>query len=418
MHDFLRSQGAPARIGYVLLLAVTLFSVVRHAMPDPNYYPVDFKYFWLAGSLWADGVSPYGADLQALGNELFSGERINPFFYPPSWRLVTEVLSAMPPDLSESVWAWLSAVALALAAWVCALIANHLYPDSLSRFRVFVLAFAAIGGAHAVEVSIQIGQPAPFLLLAFAMLLYSSLQPSLALTVAAMTVLLLKPQLGIPLALACVFVPSQRAGLAIAVALTGALAIYGLGAAPMETFTDFLGNISLYSSFPENAAITTSGPVFLFGMLGASHISAYAFLAFAIIIIAAAGFFLTGAKVAPAEEAALFFLFFAAAAATTFMPTHNFDFLVLAPLLVLAWGRGGMILKASAVGLFLTMRAMSLSLIARHVFFADKTVNVMLFDTIGSFAILAAAGASLYTILRSTDTTPAPMSGLARERPT
>ena len=407
MLSYLRSQSISARVGYGLLFAVALLSVIRHAWPDANYFPVDFKYFWLAGSLWAEGVSPYGAELQTLGKELFPGERINPFFYPPNWRFLAELLAATPPDLSESIWAALSAAALLGFAWVSALIGNHLYPGGLSLWRIFVLSFAIVGGgSHAVEISIQIGQPAPFLLLAVTALLYTALKPSKMITAAAIAILLLKPQLGIPVAFACMFIPSMRVGLMIGVAITGALALYGLGSAPLATFSQFLANISIYGSLPENTGLVTSGPSFLLTLSTNADISAFIWLGFATAAIAVAVVY--ARQAGPIEEAlAARIVFFAMAAALFFMPTHNFDFLVMSCAIVLVWGYGRPIVQLAGVGVFLTMRSMSLSIIAQDALFADKTVNVTLFDTIGSALIFAAAGALIYVARKQPATTQA-----------
>ncbi len=420
MLTLMRSENPAVRAAYLALAIFAAGFMIMNAWPNPGYYPVDFKYFWLAGSLWNTGISPYGADLLALGAAEFPGERINPFFYPPNWRPVAGITALATPEQAETAWAALSAVAIALSSWQLALLSRH-FAAPLSTLRMFAIYLFVIACvAHGGEIAILIGQPTPFILAALTTLLLSVDRSNAVLATIAMTALFLKPQLSIPIACAAIFIPFLRAPTIIAGGLTGLLALFGLGlAAPIENFLAFLENIDSYKSFPENWPIHMSGPNFLLALLGVEAVSAFVLLGLCISVVAfSAAFSMYRGVDLRNNRNAVQLLLFAAMAAAFLMPTHNSDFLATMPALLLATRYGGATRLALIVGLFLVMRSMSLSLLTDGVIFADKTSMVGLYDTVGSGLLFAVAGSALWRVWRGADTqvrksAPTPLSPIS-----
>ena len=55
---------------------------------------VDFRFFWLAGTLWAEGIDPYGAQFRTAGAALLPpGNEVLYRFYPPQWWVVCRALA-------------------------------------------------------------------------------------------------------------------------------------------------------------------------------------------------------------------------------------------------------------------------------------------------------------------------------------
>lgn len=418
MLNFLRSESLAARAGYLAVAGVAMRFVVWGAWPNPDYYPVDFKYFWLAGTLWNAGISPYGAEILTLGAVEFPGERINPFFYPPNWRAIASLAALSTPEIAETAWAVLSGGALALSSWQLALLSRRfnapLSPPRMFAIYVFVIACVTHGG----EIAIIIGQPTPFILAALMSLLIAVDRSNAALATIAMTVLFLKPQLSIPLAAVAMFIPFLRMPMIIAGAVTGLLAVFGLGlAAPAENALAFLENIDSYKSFPENWPIHMSGPNFLFALFGIEAVSAFVLLGLSIIVTISSAVFLVCRRIDLCDkDNALHMLLFAVLTAAFLMPTHNFDFLAAMPAMLFVTRFTGPARLALIVGLFLVMRSMSLSLLTDAMIFADKTSMVGLYDTIGSALLFIVIGGALLRIGRNVDA-PLKQTGQAPHSP-
>jgi hypothetical protein len=96
------------------LLAFGVFGVARGS----NVHFADVRYFWLAGLLTADGISPYDhAAFKAAALQQGLGPRIDIFAYPPHTLLLCTLLSALPVEALRWGWALVNIVVLAVTAW-------------------------------------------------------------------------------------------------------------------------------------------------------------------------------------------------------------------------------------------------------------------------------------------------------------
>ncbi|MEM8772340.1 MAG: glycosyltransferase 87 family protein [Pseudomonadota bacterium] len=416
MADFFRSDSLAARSLYAVMLASALFVLARGIWPDPDYYPVDFKYFWLSGALWLEGVSPYGPELETLGAEQFPGVRINPFFYPPNWRAVSSLAALTGPQAAAVIWATLSACALLAASWQLALLSSA-SQQSLSIRRAFVLiAFFLIVIAHSGAVAITIGQPAPMLLCAVTTLLISMRYKNTQVAAVALTVLFLKPQLSIPLAItAFLFLPWMRRSVVIAGGATGALAFFGLGwSAPADVLAQFLSNIRQYGHYPENWPIHMSGPDLFLALANAQALSPFFWLVVSVGCAIGLASLAARASIDFSEPDNELILMLAALMITLFMmPTHNTDIMLAAPAILLLGQLPAYARLALIVGFALIMRSLSLSVMSDGFIFAEKTVWVALYDTMGLLCLCIAALISFQRILHAKN-----MAGAADTAPT
>lgn len=406
MLGFLQSQSLMARAFYVLLFAVTVAALKEPIFPANGYFPIDFKYFWLSGQIWLDGLAPYGEAFDALGGEAFPGEKVNPFFYPPNWWPFASLTALTDARTAENIWAIASVAALGIAVWQMTGL-SQTARLAIGRWRLFALIlFGIVVFSHSATIALHIGQPTLFLLCAFTSLLVGLRDQNRTLLTLTLVFLLLKPQFSLPLSFALfVCISWARVPVLIADAITGVLALIGLGfSAPMETFSQFLANVALYNAFPENWPIHMAGPLFACALLGLSELSAFVWLGLCFLSVLAIAGLARTRKLDFGQSALSIDLAILVAAVTVFlMPTHNPDTLLVMPALLLL-ERGQfreriMIL----IGATLLMRAFSLSTMLEGFIFAEKTVWVGLLDTTGTL-LMASACAFLFLQLRSAQT--------------
>ncbi|MCR9140445.1 MAG: hypothetical protein NXI27_31125, partial [Alphaproteobacteria bacterium] len=123
---------------------------------------VDFKYLWFAGSLWAEGTSPYGHIYYERAKAFFDNTNI-PWLmaYPPNWYPIARATAVLPLDVAERLWGALSAIMLLASS---ALMARTVWSvrerDDIWPFVAFGT-FICMGSATAIALSL--GQTAPLM---------------------------------------------------------------------------------------------------------------------------------------------------------------------------------------------------------------------------------------------------------------
>lgn len=385
-------------------LIVAAFSVataivlIMSVLPSGDYYAVDFKYFWLSGKLWSGGISPYGPELQMLGEQSFPDYRVNPFFYPPNWVVISTLVALFDADTAAALWASVSAGALVFASWQIAGLTGTDQASSSRTYRFLFILFALVVVAHSGSVAIHIGQPTPILLCALTSLLVAIQGQDRRLATVAMILLLLKPQFSLPVLLtAFLYLPWIRKSTMLAGGVTMFLIAIGLGwSDPIQIVNQFLSNIGQYGTYPENWPIHMSGLSFLVAFVGGAAISAFVWLTVAVLTVILAGTIAQrrGADFSAPKDSTLL-LVSVTVWTLCVLPTHNGDLLLVAPSILL-WSR---MRPASrwvyALGSILIMRSLSFSVPLNALAFDEKTVWVGLLDTLGLLAISLAVAQAL-----------------------
>ena len=392
----LNSENAVLRALFWVLAASALFFLVKTAWPRPPHYPLDFKFFWLAGEFWLRGESPYGAPYLEAGAAIFPDYQINPFFYPPNWRLLASFFALSPPWAAASLWAFASVGAIVGAAMQSARTAQLLYPHTPFWSTFAVVLFACANLIHAAEYAVLVGQASPILCLAVAGLLLNAFKPNVLLSTLWLTILFLKPQLTASIAVAALFIPSLHKPLLIAIAATVILTAFGLGVdEPMAAARSFAANLSAYQGDPANNPMFASGlNLFVYSSFDAA-LHPLALLGFTCASTAAAGAVIyRNGQHTPLTAASL--IAFALAFSLFVMSGHTYDFLMLAPILILI-GKMNLGLRLVAIlGAFLFMRASTLGIGFREIMLVEPWTNIAILDTV-SAGVLAIAFAILLT---------------------
>lgn len=262
-------------LGLAIAIAVLAagFGYILPKSFAPAWRVTDFKYFWLAGELWGQGVSPYGSDYFEAARSAFErGSVPKRWAYPPHFRFITEPVAWMDFETAARVWRML--LVLSIAAGAALLVAT-----ARTHARAFPLWLAPLVAGLALTMtatahSVSIGQSSPPVFLAYCVLLWGYVTERRLPVIVALVVMMIKPTYGLTPALFLLgqfrwWLPLFSAG-ALTLALTG-LAI--LGTPPLEVVTGILDAFESYEGSAANAATSMNGIRHLIAISGGGDVS-------------------------------------------------------------------------------------------------------------------------------------------------
>jgi uncharacterized membrane protein YhaH (DUF805 family) len=239
-----------AGVAFILLRAVIA--------PRPE---VDFRFFWLAGYLWGQGIDPYSADYQALSSTVLpEGNRTPAWVYPPHWWAICRAFALVSIDQAVVIWRLLYGAMLIGGTWM---LATSLFAD---RGRAASLIAAASAGVvcllEPTAIALSLGQSAAFAYLGLCLLVAGFVRRSRTIDVVAILLLSLKPQLGLPIILALLLLRRYWMPIALATVAGVVLALPQFVAfGPIATFEQLLGSLAGYSGAGLSAAENPNAPV-------------------------------------------------------------------------------------------------------------------------------------------------------------
>jgi len=261
---FLDSKWAPA-CATVLLLTGIAFVLLRSVI-DPRG-EVDFRFFWLAGKLWANGLDPYSESFRAIGAQILPpGNTVLYWFYPPQWWIVSRTMALL--DLEQAVMVW-RLVNSALVLLGTALVVASLERDSRRR-RIAMVLWGGV--ALLIEPTANLlafGQSAGFVYLSLSMLVAGALRRRRWLVGLAVLLVTFKPQVGVIVLLWVFLVPSFRIAALAGLGSAGLLTLpHVIQFGVFGTIDAYLANAARWADLPSNTALTSSGPAGLLARLG------------------------------------------------------------------------------------------------------------------------------------------------------
>ncbi|MEO1136385.1 MAG: glycosyltransferase 87 family protein [Pseudomonadota bacterium] len=313
----------PINLAFAVFAALIWLWQAARASTELNLLG-DFVYFWQAGHMWAMGQSPYLADYISSGAERFS-IFTNPFFYPPNTLPFLSLMAPLSPRAAANA---LTLLSVASMFGVITLItqSSRVLNARLSMTYVFIILilFVSLYMRPSIRI-IMYGQITWILALGCAAFIYGMLSQRRVLTTAGLVLLLLKPQFGLPALVFALMQATTRTSAITAIIATGVFGVIGLSVGdPIENLRQLLQNVSIYSSLPENNAMTSGGLNQLFSMFSYSP-PKLAQIAIALAPAAVLARYARGQAAAPAGAcAALCWAFFA-------LPSHSTDFILLLP---------------------------------------------------------------------------------------
>lgn len=186
-------------------LGVAMVLAVAAAYLGPKIFDnadtVDFKYIWLAGSLWREGLNPYADVFREQGGVIFAGANHPQFWvYPPNWWPIATGFSALPYEPARMVWRVASAGALLIG---CFSVSRTLRRQDISmpEWR-HILFWGICATMSATAVTVNLGQTSLLAFLGICLFIAAMLRQDRAMMVAALVILALKPTLGMVLLVA------------------------------------------------------------------------------------------------------------------------------------------------------------------------------------------------------------------------
>ena len=362
-----------------LILAVTLvlaagatYYLYRKAMAVSGAAGFDFRYLWLAGELWLDGISPYGDQYQVIGAErIAKGHVPISWVYPPNWWGISAVLALFELDRSSHLWNLFNIVLLfgssilTIRAFIAAdprLGGSGLRAGDLAPFTLplILLHFCGLAALEASALVLAVGQTSILIYFGMALLAYGMTGRRRWGAVAGLTVIFLKPQIGLIFALAfLIWNREARRVLLWALIVSLLLALPAFVSDPMVplSFLHALGGYDAFADANRPQAMTGirlavwEGMTWDIGNIRAGLIAAAAGLAYA----------LAARRGADVPEHDWWLVAVLVALTAAIAPLHYYDFVIVGllvpavlcarPVLMLAGLIGGaLILRADQLG--------------------------------------------------------------------
>lgn len=384
----------------MLILAFSALTIIVALSIDRLHEPgYDFRYFWLAGRMWLDGLSPYGPAFPEAGARLVTEGHVPVIWpYPPNFWLPSVWLGFFGIDTAWRIWLVLQAAAMiATSAALAFGMPVHRLPGSeiagspLSRTGFFGLHLAIVASSEAAFVSTHPGQFTYFLALGAALVVVGLIRGRTALVVVGVTILLMKPQIGLVVASGLMASGGRAARAALAAGAASVLLVLPAMLIDPWAIPNWLQTVRGYDDAAlANLPVAMTGLRNLLWVFGGVAIGNAASMVVALAAGAAVARVLNPtARVSgqPTAERDADMVLAMLAVVLFLSPLHIYDFLIAAvALLGLAGGRGPLAAAGLIAGAMLYWPSwfyLSLSGASPHSIFSGST-----FATLGAAALL------------------------------
>lgn len=317
------------------LLAAGLGYVAYHLIARYGSTAVDLQYIWVSGSLWREGSNAYGAPFAERAHALFAGRHVPEFFtYPLNWSVLAMLLAALELETATVLWRLLCAGGLLVSALVIAKAFRAARQPVPIQATFLCMAYLCL--MQATPIVLALGQTPILILLGVSLVLYGAAACDAVWLTVGMILVMLKPQIGLPIVVALVPFPRLWPSIAAAALASMLLAVPALVAGGViDTIVDYAANVGRHNALLPNNTASTTGPRNLIDLLFGLKISVVAVLAAA--AAAAAALTLVLKRVRPGDPLNPARAALAALALTlAIVPLHTYDFVLAAPLLMLA----------------------------------------------------------------------------------
>lgn len=321
----------------------------------------DFTYIWSAGRLWRAGLDPYATSYKALSAQFLPGQVGAPelWVYPPQWFPIASAFSLLPYYAAEALWLALNAVALAAGTMLLWRAANDRTKGL--PFWLAGVTLALVLSSDPAKLAMLLGQTSALMMLGFALLAFGQAHARSGAMTAGLVLLMLKPQFGLFFLLAAPAVPSMRRPAMMAMLVSGAMCLPLLARFDVPQLIlsaqNLLANLGAYGENGWNQPVRSTGPVYLFWLLGWPDPSPVLLLLISSLLSMALFRLGSGSKREGAEPAPELFWLATLGPLFAIMPLHAYDF-VLFPALLLILPRLGLpSATAGVIAVFLAWRA-------------------------------------------------------------
>jgi hypothetical protein len=242
-----------------------LAAMARDRALMPGY---DFRYFWLAGELWWQGVSPYGPVFGEAGARLITSGNIPEIWpYPPNLWLPSVALAQFDLTTAWQVWLCIQLAAVpAASAALAAFLPLDMLPGSsghkvrVTRLGFFCLHTLLMASVEAIQLSVYVGQSSVLVYLGAVLVVCGLSGDRRALVWAGLVMTFMKPQIGAVLAVGLMLSGREGIRAVFAAALISVLLILPPMAMKAGVVFDWLRSVADYDgASPANVAAAMTG---------------------------------------------------------------------------------------------------------------------------------------------------------------
>ena len=172
---------------------------------------LSFRYLWFAGSLWLDGINPYGSQYQEIGHKLFASFNGQPFYYPPNWWPISTFMGKFEYQTAMEIWRTFNMLVIISSTFLLNSALKRVNINILPAYLIFYTGIVSF--MQATVISLSTGQTSILMYLGVCLVIYAALTGKHIILAIGFAIVLLKPQIGVPLMIA--FLPFRKHHLSI-----------------------------------------------------------------------------------------------------------------------------------------------------------------------------------------------------------
>ncbi|WP_377194655.1 glycosyltransferase 87 family protein [Ruegeria meonggei] len=335
---------------FALALAYLLLKITQLSALPAGY---DFRFIWVAGDMWHEGINPYGPTYLAHGEANIDVGHVPVLWpYPPTWWVFAAPLGALDLNAANVVW---NVFGLGIVIAICGLLTSAFKTTFPGRsqmlaeftggqiyFPLFSVLFFLLAILEATAILFSVGQTTLIAGLGITLMLWSRVSGRIFFDAVGLTLVLLKPQIGAPfVVLYLLFDTQSRKVVLMAILLSAILTLPSLFTAP-STILDFFRNLAAYDGFTiANLPQSMTGlRLIMWEFTGLDIGSTAATIITLVIILALCHGPTRLTRASDTNEHTWQVFGLASAAIVALAPLHIYDFVLLAaPLALLFRGR-------------------------------------------------------------------------------
>lgn len=254
-----------------VLLAAVLARYLSVIVSSTNHLQ-DFAYLWLAGKLWASGISPYGPDYAMLAKASADladvAERPHAFFYPPAWSSITIPISLIPYRLATPLWTILNILAIISSQLAVFFAIRPEKRSNVALLAGLLFCFAMNG----TRFNLVLGQTSIIVMLSLSIMVLGIARDSFWLRCLGTTLVMLKPNVGIVLMAPMLLYDFRAVFAAGGISLLLSIPAL-LTESPASMISHLAGNIASYGTYPINMPAAQTGVSTIIYVINGANIS-------------------------------------------------------------------------------------------------------------------------------------------------
>ncbi len=318
-------------IGF-LGISYLIWKIISHRGTD-----LDFQYLWLAGRLWADGITPYSVEYQEAGQSLFARFNGQPFYYPPNWWLVTRLFALFDHELALEMWRIFNGTIIIFSSYLLHASFRECNEQLEPYFVLFYTELLSL--MQITIIIIFVGQTSLLLYLGIVLIICGTLTSRNRMLIIGFCIILLKPQVGMPLFFAFIMfkryhTPAIWAGLITFFLSLPPLIING----PISTLKLYLNGLSVHSTYLVNSPAHSTGLKNIMVTVFNISVSSLIISATSIFVMILTTIYFK--KVIQQKELnfedKLLFLMLSIIAIAFVAPLHEYDLMFITPIMLLS----------------------------------------------------------------------------------